>query len=67
MRTLSMVGEMLVQWQPGYQGPWGWHHNMMGSGWGIIMLIFMLIFLSLAIAGIVLLVRYVSPHARSKQ
>ena len=43
-----------------------WHYNMMGGGWGIFMFIFMLIFLVLVIAGIFLLVRYVSPHARSK-
>ena len=42
------------------------HYNMMGGGWGIFMFIFMLIFLGLVIAGIVLLVRYLSPHARSK-
>jgi putative membrane protein len=70
MKALSIVGEIVAQWQPGYpgyQGPWGWHYNMMGGGWGIFMFIFMLIFLALAIAGIVLLVRYLSPpHARSK-
>jgi putative membrane protein len=66
MKTLSTVGEMLIQWQPGYPGPWGWHHNMMGGGGGIFMFIFMLIFLGLAIVGIVLLVRYVSPQSRSK-
>ena len=66
MEALSMVGEMLIQWQPGYPGPWGWHHNMMGGGGGIFMFIFMLIFLGLAIAGIVLLVRSLSPHSRSK-
>ena len=67
MEALSMVGEMLIQWQPGYPGPWGWHQNMMGGGgWGIFMFIFMLIFLVLAIAAVVLLVRYLSPHSRSK-
>ena len=69
MKTLSVVRDMLVQWgpgYPGYQGPWGWHYNMMGGGWGIFMFIFMLIFLGLMIAGIVLLVRYLSPHARSQ-
>jgi putative membrane protein len=39
---------------------------MMGGGWGIFMFIFMLIFLVLVIAGIVVLVRYLSPHTRSK-
>ena len=39
---------------------------MMGGGWGIFMFIFMLIFLALVIAGIVSLVRYLSPHARFK-
>jgi uncharacterized membrane protein len=43
-----------------------WHYNMMGGGWGIFMFIFMLIFLGLVIAGIVVLVRYLSPHARSQ-
>lgn len=69
MEALSTVAEVLVQWQPGYpgyQGPWGWHYNMMGGGWGIFMFVFMLIFLGLAIAGIVVLVRYLSPHSRSK-
>ena len=42
------------------------HYNMMGGGWGIFMFIFMLIFLGLGIAGIVLLVRYLSPHSISK-
>jgi putative membrane protein len=42
------------------------HYNMMGGGWGIFMFIFMLIFLGLVIAGIVLLVRYLSPHSISK-
>jgi putative membrane protein len=42
------------------------HYNMMRGGWGIFMLVFMLIFLVLVIAGIVLLVRYLSPHARVK-
>lgn len=69
MDALTGFGQILVQWQPGYpgyQGPWGWHYNMMGGGWGIIMFFFMLIFIALAIAGIILLVRYLSPHARSK-
>jgi len=67
MNTVSStVGELLAQWQPGYQGPWGWHDNMMGGGGGIFMFIFMLIFLVILIAGIVLLVRYLSPHARPK-
>jgi putative membrane protein len=61
-----MVGEMLVQSQPGYPGSWGWHHNMMGGGGGIFMFVFMLIFLGLAIVGVVLLARYLSPHAGSK-
>jgi len=42
------------------------HYNMMRGGWGIFMFIFMLIFLVLVIAGIVLLVRYLSPHSISK-
>jgi uncharacterized membrane protein len=42
------------------------HYNMMRGGWGIFMFIFMLIFLVLLIAGIVLLVRYLSPHSISK-
>ena len=69
MNTLLTVGEMLVQWQPGYpgyQGPGGWHYNMMGGGWGIFMFIFMLLFLAVIVAGIMLLGRYLSPHARSK-
>jgi putative membrane protein len=69
MKTSLMAGSMLVQWQPGYpgyQGPWGWHSSMMGGGWGIFMFIFMLIFLVLVIAGIVLLVRYLSPHSNLK-
>ncbi|MGE5306156.1 MAG: SHOCT domain-containing protein, partial [Alphaproteobacteria bacterium] len=37
-----------------------------GGGWGIFMFFFMLIFLILVIVGIVLLVRYLSPHGRSK-
>ena len=69
METLLMLSSMLTQWQPGYpgyQGPWGWHHNMMGGGWGIFMFIFMLIFVGLVIAGIVVLVRYLSANTRSK-
>ena len=69
MKALSMVGEIFAQWQPGYpgyQGPWGWHQNMMGGGWGIFMFIFMLIFLVILVAGVVLLVRYLSPHSISK-
>lgn len=69
MKALSALGTMLVQWGPGYPGyqrAWGWHYSMMGGAWGIFMFIFMLIFLVLVIAGIVLLVRYLSPHARSK-
>ncbi len=42
------------------------HYNMMRGGWGIFIFIFMLIFLVLVIAGIVLLVRYLSPHSISK-
>jgi len=38
----------------------------MGGGGGIFMFIFMVIFLVILIAGIVLLVRNLSPHARSK-
>jgi len=66
MKTLSVAGNILGQWQPGYpgyQGPWGWHYNMMGGGWGIFMFIFMLIFLGLIIGAVVLLVRYLSPHS----
>ena len=69
MEALSIVGEILTQWQPGYPGypgRWGWHYHMMGVGWWIFMFICILIFLGLAIAGIVLLVRYLSPHARLK-
>ena len=66
MKALLIGGEILTQWQPGYPGRWGWHHHMMGVGWWIFMVICMLIFLGLAIAGIVLLVRYLSPHARLK-
>ena len=52
---------------PGMMGPgWGGGYGMGQGGWGIFMFIFMLIFLVLVIAGIVLLVRYLSPHARSK-
>lgn len=57
---------------PGYYAPGegqyypNRHYNMMGGGWGIFMFIFMLIFLGLVIAGIVLLVRYLSPHSISK-
>lgn len=64
-----MVGEVLAQWQPGYPGypgPWGWHSNMMGGGWGIFMFIFMLIFLCLIVGAVVLLVRYLSPHSRTR-
>ena len=70
MKTISMVGEIFAQWQPGYpgyQGPWGWHQNMMGGGWGIFMFIFMLIFLALIIGAVVLLVRYLSPHSAHSQ
>jgi uncharacterized membrane protein len=55
---------------PGWSGGYGMGPGMMGSqygyGMGPWMLIFMLIFLVLVIAGIVLLVRYLSPHARVK-
>ena len=63
MKTLSMVGEMLAQWQPG-SGSWGWHHNMMGDGGGIV--VFILIFLGLAIVGVVFLTRHLPPQSRSK-
>ncbi len=68
MRAIAYIADILAQWQPGYpgyQGPWGWHGNMMGGGWGIFMIIFMLIFLGLVVAAVVLLVRYLSPHSRS--
>jgi len=55
---------------PGWEGGYGMGPGMMGAGYGYGMgpgmFIFMLIFLVLVIAGIVLLVRYLSPHARSK-
>jgi uncharacterized membrane protein len=60
--------------EPGWRGGYGMGPGMMGPGYGPgygygmgpWMFIFMLIFLVLVIAGIVLLVRYLSPHARSK-
>jgi putative membrane protein len=51
--------------QSGYPGPWPWHHGMMGSGWGILMIIVMLLFWGLIIAGIVLLVRFLFPARHS--
>lgn len=55
---------------PGWSGGYGMGPGMMGSEYGYGMgpwwFIFMLIFLVLVIAGIVLLVRYLSPHARVK-
>jgi len=55
---------------PGWGGGYGMGPGMMGAGYGYGMgpgmFVFMLIFLVLVIAGIVLLVRYLSPHARSK-
>ena len=52
---------------PGMMGPgWGGGYGMGQGGWGIFMFIFMLIFLVLVIVGIVLLVRYLSPHSISK-
>jgi putative membrane protein len=47
---------------PGWGGGYGMGPGMMGPG----MFVFMLIFLVFVIAGIVLLMRYLSPHARSK-
>jgi len=60
------VGELLVQGQQGYPGPWSWHYNMMGGGWGIFMFIFMLLFWGLIIAGIIILVRFIFPALGSK-
>ena len=55
---------------PDSRGGYGMGPGMMGSeygyGMGPWMFVFMLIFLLLVIAGVVLLVRYLSPHARSK-
>jgi putative membrane protein len=51
--------------QSGYSGPWPWHYGMMGSGWGILMIIVMLLFWGLIIAGIVLLVRFLFPARHS--
>jgi putative membrane protein len=54
----------------GWGGGYGMGPGMMGSeygyGMGPWMFVFMLIFLLLVIAGVVALVRYLSPHARSK-
>lgn len=46
---------------PGYHHPWGW--GMMGSGWGIFMMLFMLLFWGAIVVGIVFLIRYLI-HSR---
>jgi putative membrane protein len=54
----------------GWGGGYGMGPGMMGSEYGYGMgpwiFVFMLIFLLVVIAGVVVLVRYLSPHARSK-
>ena len=66
MRLGAYVGELLAQGQPGSPGPWGWHYDMMGGGWGIFMFIFMLLFWGLIIAGIIILVRFIFPALGSR-
>jgi len=59
---------MMVQ---GWGGGYGMGPGMMGPGYGYgmggpWMFVFMFIFLVLVVVGIVLLVRYLSPHAKTK-
>lgn len=65
MSLLSIAADIVVQSQSGYPGPWPWHYGMMGSGWGIFMIVVMLLFWGLIIAGIVLLVRLLFPARHS--
>ena len=64
MAILLAAGKLLAQNQPGYQGPMGW--GMMGSGWGVFMMIFMVLFWGLIIVGIILLVRYLFPASGAR-
>ncbi len=66
MNVISIIGEILAQGPQGYPGPWEWHYDMMGGGWGIFMFLFMLLFWALIIVGIVLLVRFIFPTSGSK-
>jgi putative membrane protein len=65
MKLLWIAAEVVGQSQPGYPEAWGWHYGMMGTGWGIFMIILMLLFWGLVIGGIVLLVRLLFPTSRS--
>lgn len=69
MNMLWLANGILLQGQvPGPpQGPWAWHYGMMGGGWGILMMmISMVIFWGIIIAGIVLLVRFIFPQSGFK-
>lgn len=59
-----VAGELFMQNQQWYPGAWGW--GMMGSGWGLFMMVFMVLFWGLMIVGIVLLVRYLLATSRSR-
>ncbi|MFQ5684809.1 MAG: SHOCT domain-containing protein [Candidatus Binatia bacterium] len=66
MQMIWLVSEILLQGQAAgpSQGPWAWHYGMMGGGWGIFfMVLFMALFWGLIIAGIVFLVRFISPSS----
>lgn len=70
MKSLFAIAAFVAQSQPaspqwGGPGdhPWGW--GMMGSGWGMFMMIFMFLLWALIIVGIVFLICYLihAPHA----
>lgn len=42
---------------------YGWHNDAMGSGWWVLMVVGMLLFLAVFVIGAVLLVRHYGPPA----
>ena len=64
MNLLWSAANIVAEGPPGYPGHWGWHHGLMGSGWGIFMILLMLLFWGLVIGGIILIVRLLFPTTR---